>query len=41
MSILFSDTGTTFSGETLMGFLLALVVLCLAFIIVLTVIVVR
>ena len=40
MSILFSDTGTTFSGETLMGFLLALVVLCLAFIIVLTVIVV-
>lgn len=41
MSILFSDTGTTFSGETLMGFLLALVVLCLTAIIVLTVIVVR
>ena len=39
--MLASDTGTTFSGETLMGFLLALVVLCLAFIIVLTVIVVR
>lgn len=35
------DTGTTFSGGTLMGFLLALVVLCLAAIIVLAVIVVR
>ena len=35
------DTGTTFSGGTLMGFLLALVVLCLAVIIVLAVIVVR
>ena len=39
--MLFSDTGTTFSGGTLMGFLLALVVLCLAVIIVLAVIVVR
>ena len=41
MPMLFSDTGTTFSGGTLMGFLLALVVLCLAVIIVLAVIVVR
>ena len=39
--MLASDTGTMFSGETLLGFLLALVVLCLAVIIVLSVIVVR
>lgn len=41
MPIFVSDTGTTFFGGSLLWLLSALVVLCLAFIIVLTVIVVR